>query len=84
MNVDQPFAKLLEPSKIGQMTVKNRMVMLPMVTNFASEEGYDLHPKRSPVIMLDWKQVKPMGLSYKVVQLLGVGQTSCPTFPDFA
>ena len=37
MNVNQPFVKLLEPGKIGQMTVKNRMV-----TNFASEEGYDL------------------------------------------
>lgn len=52
MNVDQPFVKLLEPDKIGQMTVKNRMVMLPMVTNFASEEGYDLPLKRNPVIML--------------------------------
>ena len=40
MSASQQFAKLLEPGKIGQMTLKNRMVMPPMVTMYGSEEGY--------------------------------------------
>jgi len=31
---------LLSPSRIGAMTLKNRMVMAPMVTNFADEDGF--------------------------------------------
>jgi len=34
------FVKLLEPGKIGQMAVRNRMVMPPMATRLHSEEGY--------------------------------------------
>ena len=40
MSPSQQFAKLLEPGKIGQMTLKNRMVMPPMATNLGSGEGY--------------------------------------------
>ena len=36
----QQFVKLMEPGRIGHMTIKNRMVMPPMATNFASGEGY--------------------------------------------
>ena len=32
--------KLFEPTKIGIMTVKNRMVMAPMETNFGSADGF--------------------------------------------
>jgi 2,4-dienoyl-CoA reductase-like NADH-dependent reductase (Old Yellow Enzyme family)/thioredoxin reductase len=31
--------KLLEPIRVGNMTLKNRIVMPPMVTNYASEAG---------------------------------------------
>jgi len=40
VSADQPFTRLLEPGKIGQMTVRNRMVMPPMGTFLSSEEGY--------------------------------------------
>ncbi len=40
MSPSQQFSRLLEPGKIGQMTLKNRIVMPPMGTNFASEGGY--------------------------------------------
>ena len=40
MSAGQQFSKLLEPGNIGKMTLRNRMVMPPMVTNFASEKGY--------------------------------------------
>jgi 2,4-dienoyl-CoA reductase-like NADH-dependent reductase (Old Yellow Enzyme family)/thioredoxin reductase len=34
------FQKLLEPARIGQMRVKNRIVMPAMGTNLASQDGY--------------------------------------------
>ncbi len=34
-----PFEKLLQPIKIGEMEVKNRFVMAPMVTNYAGRDG---------------------------------------------
>jgi 2,4-dienoyl-CoA reductase-like NADH-dependent reductase (Old Yellow Enzyme family)/thioredoxin reductase len=34
------FKELLEPLQIGEVTLKNRMVMPPMTTNFASKDGY--------------------------------------------
>lgn len=34
------FKHLLSPGKIGRMTVRNRMVMPPMGTNFASDDGF--------------------------------------------
>jgi 2,4-dienoyl-CoA reductase-like NADH-dependent reductase (Old Yellow Enzyme family)/thioredoxin reductase len=34
------FEKLLEPIQIGKMTLRNRIVMPAMNTNFGSEEGY--------------------------------------------
>ncbi|MFC1910088.1 FAD-dependent oxidoreductase [Chloroflexota bacterium] len=34
------FKKLLEPGRIGQMELKNRIIMAPMGTNFASADGY--------------------------------------------
>jgi len=33
------FEKLLQPIKIGEMEVKNRFVMAPMVTNYAGRDG---------------------------------------------
>ena len=33
------FKKLFEPGQIGTMTVKNRIVMAPMVSNFADPNG---------------------------------------------
>jgi 2,4-dienoyl-CoA reductase-like NADH-dependent reductase (Old Yellow Enzyme family)/NADPH-dependent glutamate synthase beta subunit-like oxidoreductase len=35
-----PFEKLLQPIKIGEMEVKNRFVMAPMVTNYAGRDGF--------------------------------------------
>jgi len=32
-------AKLFTPAKIGSMTVKNRVVMAPMATDFADGDG---------------------------------------------
>jgi 2,4-dienoyl-CoA reductase-like NADH-dependent reductase (Old Yellow Enzyme family)/thioredoxin reductase len=40
MNVDPRFKKLLEPGRIGHMELKNRIIMSPMGTNFAAEDGY--------------------------------------------
>ncbi|NLA27835.1 MAG: FAD-dependent oxidoreductase [Firmicutes bacterium] len=34
------FRHLLSPGRIGNMTVRNRMVMPPMGTNFAQEDGF--------------------------------------------
>ncbi len=34
-----PFEKLLQPIKIGEIEVKNRFVMPPMVTNYAGRDG---------------------------------------------
>jgi len=34
------FKKLFEPARIGQMQLKNRIVMPPMGTGYAAEEGY--------------------------------------------
>lgn len=34
-----PFPKLFAPGKIGKMRVKNRLVMPPMVRNYADEKG---------------------------------------------
>jgi len=34
------MSKLFEPIKIGIMKLKNRIVMPPMGTNFASEDGF--------------------------------------------
>lgn len=40
VSVSPRFARLLEPGSIGQMTVRNRMVMPPMGTFLSSKEGY--------------------------------------------
>ncbi|MFC1904909.1 FAD-dependent oxidoreductase [Chloroflexota bacterium] len=37
---DVQFKKLFEPGKIGQMQIKNRIVMAPMGTNYSSGKGY--------------------------------------------
>jgi len=34
------FNKLLEPGHIGQLELRNRIIMAPMGTNFATREGY--------------------------------------------
>jgi len=34
------LTKLFEPGKIGTMCIKNRIVMSPMITDYADEEGY--------------------------------------------
>lgn len=47
------FEKLFEPCRLGGMTVKNRIVMPPMVTNFGTSDGYvterlkDYHEERA-------------------------------------
>ena len=40
MSVDSRFKKLCQPSRIGQMELRNRIVMAPMGTNFAAEDGH--------------------------------------------
>ncbi len=40
MKNKQPFSKLFEPARIGTMELKNRVVMVPLMTNFADEQGY--------------------------------------------
>ena len=39
MEKEPVFSKLFEPMNIGSMTVKNRIVMAPMGTGFATKEG---------------------------------------------
>jgi len=40
MNANSQFKKLLEPGKIGQLALRNRIIMAPMGTNFATREGF--------------------------------------------
>lgn len=40
MKQRQQFKRLFEPVRIGQMELKNRIVMLPMENNYASEDGF--------------------------------------------
>jgi 2,4-dienoyl-CoA reductase (NADPH2) len=40
MNVDPRFKKLFEPGRIGRMELRNRIIMAPMGTNLAAEDGY--------------------------------------------
>ena len=40
MAVDSRFRKLFEPGRIGQLELKNRIVMPPMGTEMAAEDGY--------------------------------------------
>lgn len=40
MNGNPRFQKLLEPGRIGQLELRNRIVMSPMGTNFAAEGGF--------------------------------------------
>jgi 2,4-dienoyl-CoA reductase-like NADH-dependent reductase (Old Yellow Enzyme family)/thioredoxin reductase len=40
MATDSRFTKLLEPGRIGQMELRNRIIMAPMGTGFATEEGF--------------------------------------------
>ena len=40
MSVSVEFKKLFEPGRIGQMQVRNRIVMPAMATGFGSEDGY--------------------------------------------
>ncbi|MFC2066740.1 FAD-dependent oxidoreductase [Chloroflexota bacterium] len=40
MNTRGKFSKLFEPATIGQMVIRNRIVMPAMATNLASEDGY--------------------------------------------
>jgi len=37
--MNKTFVKLFEPGQIGKMIVRNRIVMPPMATNFANEDG---------------------------------------------
>ncbi len=40
MSNDFHFSRLFRPGRIGQMELRNRIVMPPMVTNFATKDGY--------------------------------------------
>ncbi len=40
MATDPRFAKLLEPGRIGQMELRNRIIMAPMGTEYATSEGF--------------------------------------------
>jgi 2,4-dienoyl-CoA reductase-like NADH-dependent reductase (Old Yellow Enzyme family) len=40
MNGDSKYTKLLEPCQIGELKLKNRIVMAAMGLNYASEEGF--------------------------------------------
>ena len=37
---ESPFKKLFEPFRIGQMELKNRLVMPPLGTGYAADQGY--------------------------------------------
>lgn len=39
MATDPRYAKLLEPGRIGRMELRNRIIMAPMGTGYATEEG---------------------------------------------
>ena len=40
MNIEGKFKRLLEPGRIGQMEVRNRIVMPGMQTGLCPEDGY--------------------------------------------
>lgn len=40
MTTTSPFQRLFQPIKVGPMELKNRIVMAPMGTNLASQDGY--------------------------------------------
>jgi 2,4-dienoyl-CoA reductase-like NADH-dependent reductase (Old Yellow Enzyme family) len=40
MNSQAKFQKLLEPGRIGKMELRNRIVMPPMATGYADENGF--------------------------------------------
>ena len=40
MATDLRFTKLLEPGRIGQMELRNRIIMAPMGTGYATNEGF--------------------------------------------
>ena len=44
MKQRQQFKRLFEPVRIGQMELKNRIVMLPMENNYATEDGSVTEP----------------------------------------
>ena len=39
MTQDHPFSALLQPGRIGGMELRNRIVMAPMGSNFAEDDG---------------------------------------------
>jgi 2,4-dienoyl-CoA reductase-like NADH-dependent reductase (Old Yellow Enzyme family)/thioredoxin reductase len=60
------FQKLLEPSWIGSMSVRNRLVMPPMATNFGSREG--LVTQR----MIDYYEQRAKFAGLVIVEFTGV------------
>ena len=40
MSVDVSLARLLAPGRIGPMALPNRMVMAPMGTGYATQDGF--------------------------------------------
>lgn len=60
------FEKLLEPGSIGSMSLKNRLVMPPMATNFGSKEG--LVTQR----MIEYYQERAKFAGLVIVEFAGV------------
>jgi 2,4-dienoyl-CoA reductase-like NADH-dependent reductase (Old Yellow Enzyme family)/thioredoxin reductase len=40
LSTDRRFSRLLEPGRIGSMELKNRIIMAPMGTGYATRDGY--------------------------------------------
>jgi len=70
MSVDSRFKKLCQPSRIGQMELRNRMVMAPMGTNFAAEDGHATERTRNY-----YEERAKGGVGLIIV---GVGPLVCP------
>jgi 2,4-dienoyl-CoA reductase-like NADH-dependent reductase (Old Yellow Enzyme family)/thioredoxin reductase len=70
MEAEMKFEKLLSPIKISTLELKNRMVMAPMVTNFATREGYVTQRLK------DYYEERAKG----GVALI-IGEASCVSYP---
>ena len=76
MEVSQQFDRLLQPDSIGTMSLKNRMIMAPLVTNYASENGGVTQR------VIDYYQARAKGgIGLIIVEAACVDSSGGKTFP---
>jgi 2,4-dienoyl-CoA reductase-like NADH-dependent reductase (Old Yellow Enzyme family)/thioredoxin reductase len=66
------FSKLFEPGYIGRMKIKNRIVMPPMATNYATEDGHV-----TDLMIHHYEQRAKGGVGLIVVEGTGIDYPGC-------